>query len=126
MVERMRAKLARKNEAPEPDLDLRRCKWDQVMQEVHSTANRWKSSSGKMSKTMDYIDKLRRNSEAFSDWLELLPAGDYGSRLVYTFLSKRAVLMLSSICGAFKIVIQVRQRELSATAFRYPRLKYHG
>lgn len=37
-------------------------------------------SPKKLSKTMTYIDKVGAYSSTFSDWLELLPAGDYGSR----------------------------------------------
>ncbi|KAI8631370.1 hypothetical protein F5Y19DRAFT_425982 [Xylariaceae sp. FL1651] len=65
--------------------NLRHCKWDQVMQEVQETALRWKNSPRRASRVMQYIDKLGRNSEAFQSWLELLPAGDYGSSIAGVF-----------------------------------------
>ena len=63
--------------------NLRRCTWDQVMQEVRATAARWSSTPKRTSKMMVCLDKLGRNSDAFQTWLELLPGGDYGSRFVW-------------------------------------------
>ncbi|KAI1734073.1 hypothetical protein F4680DRAFT_365004 [Xylaria scruposa] len=65
--------------------ELRRCKWDQVMAQVQETSSRWKSSPQRMSRAMQYIDKLGSNSEAFKSWLELLPAGDYGASIAGVF-----------------------------------------
>lgn len=89
-MERVRTKLAKKGNVDKEALNLRSCKWEQVMQEVQMTATDWKTSA-KNSKTMLCIDKVGRNSDAFASWLELLPGGDYGS----------------SICGVFKVAIEV-------------------
>lgn len=61
-------------------LNLRQCTWEQVMGEVQSLATRWSTSPKKSSKMMICLEKLGQNSDAFKSWLELLPAGDYGSR----------------------------------------------
>ncbi|KKY35732.1 hypothetical protein UCDDA912_g04340 [Diaporthe ampelina] len=65
------------------------CTWEQVMGEVQSLATRWSTSPKKSSKMMICLEKLGQNSDAFKSWLELLPAGDYGS----------------SICGVFTIAL---------------------
>ncbi|EMR65917.1 hypothetical protein UCREL1_7098 [Eutypa lata UCREL1] len=88
-MEQVRTKLAKKAKVEKEALNLRCCKWEQVMQEVQTTATDWKTSA-KNSKTMLCIDKVGRNSDVFSSWLELLPSGDYSS----------------SICGVFKIAFE--------------------
>ena len=80
LIEQVQSKFEDQESKRLSGLELRRCKWDQVMLEVRETSNRWKSSPRRTSRAMQYIDKLGRNSEAFQSWLELLPAGDYGAR----------------------------------------------
>ncbi|KAI1858928.1 uncharacterized protein JN550_012286 [Neoarthrinium moseri] len=96
MIEKVQAKLAKKGSGFSASgcLDVRQCHWKDVLQEVNETARRWSSAPNRASQTMLYIDKLGRNSAVFESWLQLLPAGDYGSSL-------RAF----SICGVFKIAI---------------------
>ncbi|KAK1990113.1 hypothetical protein LX36DRAFT_740652 [Colletotrichum falcatum] len=74
---------------PITESDLRQCSWGQVLNEVDTTAERWKGSPDKASKTMVFIDRIGRYSGALETWLGLLPMGDYGS----------------SICGVFKLAI---------------------
>ena len=83
-MEQVRAQLDKKgsNNTQTARLDLRRCTWDQVMEEVKSTASRWSATPKKTSKMMGCLDRLGRNSEAFQSWLEILPGGDYGSTFV--------------------------------------------
>ncbi|KAK2053542.1 hypothetical protein LY76DRAFT_524394 [Colletotrichum caudatum] len=69
--------------------DLRRCSWGEVLSEVNTTAERWKDSPDKESKSMVFIDNIGKYSGALETWLGLLPMGDYGS----------------SICGVFKLAI---------------------
>ncbi|KAL2286016.1 hypothetical protein FJTKL_07263 [Diaporthe vaccinii] len=71
-------------------LNLGKCTWEQVMGEVQSLATRWSTSPKISSTMMRYLEKLGQNSDAFKSWLELLPAGDYGS----------------SICGVFTIAVE--------------------
>lgn len=78
-MEQVQNKLAKKTSGYREDIDLRSCKWDQVMREVQLAATRWRTST-KESRTMVYIEKVGQNSDAFANWLELLPTGDYGSR----------------------------------------------
>lgn len=59
---------------------LKRCTWQEVMQEVQLTASRWATTPKKTSNFMVCLDRLGRNSAAFESWLQLLPDGDYGSR----------------------------------------------
>lgn len=80
LIEQVQIKFEDKGSNRLSGLDLRRCKWDQVMLQVQETSNQWKSSPRRTSRAMQCIDKLGQNSEAFQNWLELLPAGDYGAR----------------------------------------------
>lgn len=64
------------------EVALRRCKWSEVMDEVQTTARRWKTSPTKQSKAMVFIDKIGQHSGALESWLGVLPEGDYGSRCV--------------------------------------------
>lgn len=82
MMEKVREKLRKKNFLGNSltDLDLRHCKWGEVMSEVQMTATSWKTSTTHSTKMMQYIDKVGQNSKAFESWLSLLPAGDYGAR----------------------------------------------
>ena len=84
MVEKVREKLTKGKTASNvttlAKVDLRNCKWEEVMTEVEATSTLWRTSTIKSTKTMQYIDRVGQNSEAFQSWLELLPAGDYGSR----------------------------------------------
>ncbi|CAM1506332.1 Fc.00g059730.m01.CDS01 [Cosmosporella sp. VM-42] len=91
LMEQVRAQLDKKatNSIQPANLDLRRCTWNQVMQEVQNTASRWSTTPKKTSKMMVCLDRLGRNSNAFQSWLQLLPGGDYGS----------------SICGVFALAI---------------------
>ncbi|KAI1328143.1 hypothetical protein F5Y16DRAFT_166596 [Xylariaceae sp. FL0255] len=85
LMEQVRAKFEDKSNSSLGAVDLRRCKWEQVMQEVRSTELKWKTSPRRTSRAMQCLDKLGRNSEAFESWLELLPAGDYGSIIAGVF-----------------------------------------
>lgn len=79
----VRAKMDRKSHGShqqQTSLNLRQCTWEQVMGEVQSLATRWSTSPKKASKSMVCLEKLGQNSDAFKSWLDLLPAGDYGSR----------------------------------------------
>ncbi|KAI0410963.1 hypothetical protein F5X98DRAFT_358392 [Xylaria grammica] len=89
LIEQLQTKFDGKGSSSHSGLELRRCKWDQVMVQVQETSNRWKTSPRRTSRAMKCIDRLGQNSEAFKSWLELLPAGDYGA----------------SISGVFTIVI---------------------
>ncbi|KAJ0122198.1 hypothetical protein J7T55_002710 [Diaporthe amygdali] len=92
LIVQVRAKMDRKSSSTQQQqtsLNLRQCTWEQVMGEVQSLATRWSTSPKKSSKMMIYLEKLGQNSDAFKSWLELLPAGDYGS----------------SICGIFTIAV---------------------
>ena len=84
MTEELRKKLTKEkatgNVTTLAKEDLRNCTWEEVMGEVEATSTLWRTSTIKSTKTMQYIDKVGQNSEAFQSWLELLPAGDYGSR----------------------------------------------
>ncbi|KAI1820005.1 hypothetical protein F4861DRAFT_534017 [Xylaria intraflava] len=80
LIEQVQNKFQDKGGSRLSALELRRCKWDQVMVQVQETSSRWKSSPRRASRAMQYIDKLGRNSDTFKSWLELLPAGDYGAR----------------------------------------------
>jgi len=91
LMEQVQKKLQNKSEGRTVTADLRCCKWDQVMQEVHQTADGWAVASKKSSKVATHLDKIRQNAAAFESWLDLLPAGDYGS----------------SICGVFRLVLGV-------------------
>ncbi|KAK7912143.1 hypothetical protein PG985_014624 [Apiospora marii] len=91
MMEKVREKLKKKSSPGSTlaDLDLRHCKWGEVMSEVQITATGWRTSTTHSAKMMQYIDKVGQNSKAFESWLTLLPAGDYGA----------------SIAGVFKVAI---------------------
>lgn len=83
LIAQVRARMDKKSPGSHQQrasLNLRQCTWEQVMGEVQSLATRWSTSPKRSSKMMVYLDKLGQNSEAFKSWLELLPAGDYGSR----------------------------------------------
>lgn len=69
------------------ETDLRQCSWGQVLTEVDKTAERWKGSPDKESKTMVFIDRIGKYSSALEAWLGLLPMGDYGSRYVLAAFS---------------------------------------
>jgi hypothetical protein len=79
LIEKVRSKFDGKSGNQNANLDLRHCKWDQVMQEVADTSQRWTGKT-KTSKTAQCINKLGRYSGAFEAWLGLLPQGDYGAR----------------------------------------------
>ncbi|KAK3318704.1 hypothetical protein B0H66DRAFT_603276 [Apodospora peruviana] len=89
LMDQVQKKLQNKSEERTVTTDLRCCKWDQVMQEVHQTADGWAAASKKSSKVATHLDKIKQNAAAFESWLDLLPAGDYGS----------------SICGVFRLVL---------------------
>lgn len=92
-------------------LNLRQFTWEQVIGEVQSLAARWSSSPTRSSKMMRCLEKLGKNSDAFNSWLELLPAGDYGSR--YSNINRLFLVLIhakftASICGVFTIAVGVR------------------
>ncbi|KAH8769183.1 hypothetical protein F5883DRAFT_65963 [Diaporthe sp. PMI_573] len=92
LILEVRAKMDRKSSSSQQQrtsLNLRKCTWEQVMGEVQSLATRWSTSPKKASRSMMCLEKLGKNSDAFKSWLDLLPAGDYGS----------------SICGVFTIAL---------------------
>ncbi|KAI3391982.1 hypothetical protein diail_6389 [Diaporthe ilicicola] len=92
LIAQVRVKMDKKSPGSHQQrtgLNLRRYTWEQVIGEVQSLATRWSTSSKKSSKMMRCLEKLGQNSGALKSWLELLPAGDYGS----------------SICGVFTIAI---------------------
>jgi hypothetical protein len=83
LILEVRAKMDRKSSSSQQQrtsLNLRKCTWEQVMGEVQSLATRWSTSPKKASRSMMCLEKLGKNSDAFKSWLDLLPAGDYGSR----------------------------------------------
>lgn len=83
LIADVRTKMDRKSNGghqQRTSLNLRQCTWEQVMGEVQSLATRWSTSPKKASKSMVCLEKLGQNSDAFKSWLDLLPAGDYGSR----------------------------------------------
>ncbi|KAI0103756.1 hypothetical protein GGR51DRAFT_251553 [Nemania sp. FL0031] len=79
LIEQVQKKLEGKGNGRLSGLELRRCKWDHVMAQVQETSRQWKNSPSRASRAMRCIEKVGENSEAFKSWLELLPAGDYGS-----------------------------------------------
>ncbi|KAI1270113.1 hypothetical protein F5Y18DRAFT_367148 [Xylariaceae sp. FL1019] len=79
LMEQVRAKFEDKLGYHVTSLDLRQCKWEQVMDEVHATGLRWRTSPTRSSRAMQCIDKIGQNSDAFESWIGLLPAGDYGT-----------------------------------------------
>ncbi|KAH0429866.1 hypothetical protein CcaCcLH18_08148 [Colletotrichum camelliae] len=92
LMSEVKSKLARKESGTQPitrSLSLRGCSWDEVVEEIQATAQRWKQRTGKIGKSMEFINKIGNHSEALTAWLGLLPTGDYGS----------------SICGVFKLII---------------------
>lgn len=112
LIDQVRAKMDKKSPGSlqQPArLDLRRCTWDQVMGEVHSAATRWSTTPKKSSKIMNCLDKLGQNSAAFKSWLELLPAGDYGSRYPTLCLSGTGQeKMHAEGCSASVVFSQLR------------------
>lgn len=92
LIAQVRARMDRKSPAcnqQRTSLNLRQCTWEQVVGEVQSLATRWSTSPKRSSKMMRCLEKLGQNSEAFKSWLELLPAGDYGSRYASASCSSR-------------------------------------
>lgn len=85
LLEGVQKKLRRQSDTPEyisaPPVDLRKCDWTQVVEEVQKTARWWKTRPNKQRETRILIDKISRNSAALESWLKLLPGGDYASRL---------------------------------------------
>lgn len=83
LMAQVREKMDRKSPSSQQhraSLNLRQFTWEQVIGEVQSLATRWSTSPTRSSKMMRCLEKLGKNSDAFKSWLELLPAGDYGSR----------------------------------------------
>ncbi|KAH8885481.1 hypothetical protein GQ53DRAFT_728957 [Thozetella sp. PMI_491] len=91
LMEQVRTKLAKQDSTNVQAIkhDLRKCTWDQVLQDVQGLTSRWASTTKKSSKMMKCLGMLKENSEVFESWLDLLPNGDYGS----------------SICGVFTLVL---------------------
>lgn len=50
------------------------------MVEVERTGQQWKTASGRSAKARRFLESLGEGSDALGAWLQLLPAGDYGSR----------------------------------------------
>lgn len=65
---------------PRNTTNLRTCKWEEVMVEVERTGQQWKTASGRSAKARRFLESLGEGSDALGAWLQLLPAGDYGSR----------------------------------------------
>lgn len=85
LMTEVRTKMDRKSPSKQRTcVNLQQCTWEQVMGEVQSLSTRWSTSPKKASKSMVYLEKIGRNSDALKSWLELLPEGDYGSRYVDT------------------------------------------
>lgn len=83
LMAQVREKLDRKSPSSQKhrtSLSFRQFTWEQVIGEVQSLATQWSTSQKRSSKMMKCLEKLGKNSDAFKSWLELLPAGDYGSR----------------------------------------------
>lgn len=105
LIEKVRRRFDSKSGNQNADLDLRHCRWDQVMQEVANTSRRYRGMA-KTSKTAQCINKLGTYSGAFEAWLGLLPQGDYGAR--YFLIPSTVYCSYSdSICGAFKLAVGV-------------------
>jgi hypothetical protein len=80
LMEQVQIKLSKKSKGQYKPHDLRTCKWGDVMSEVQQTSQKWKAMPGNMAKGRKCLERLGQDSGAFKAWLELLPAGDYGSR----------------------------------------------
>jgi hypothetical protein len=79
-MEQVRLKLNKKSKGQHMELNLRSCRWEEVMSEVQETSQRWKGTSRYTGKAQRCLEKLGQNSETFQAWLGVLPAGDYGAR----------------------------------------------
>lgn len=80
LMEEVQIKASKKSKGQYKPLDLKTSKWSDVMLEVQETSQRWKSTPGNMAIGRKCVERLAQDSGAFQAWLELLPAGDYGSR----------------------------------------------
>jgi hypothetical protein len=80
LMEQVRLKLNKKSKGQHMNLDLRNCRWEEVMFEVQETSQRWKGTPGYTAKAQRCLEKLGQDSGAFQAWLGVLPAGDYGAR----------------------------------------------
>lgn len=76
----VREKLNKKSKGKYPEIDFHKCNWDEVISEVTSTAQIWKTLPNPSAKAQRCMQKLGQGEGAFEAWLDLLPAGDYGSR----------------------------------------------
>jgi hypothetical protein len=107
LMEQVQTKLSKKSKGQYKALDLRTCEWEDVMSEVQETSKKWKSMPGNMGKARKCLETLGQDSGAFQAWLELLLAGDYGSRYLIPNRSTLNILIPASICGVFKLAVGV-------------------
>lgn len=80
LMEQVRLKLNKKSKGQHMSLDLRNCRWEEVISEVQETSQRWKGTPRYTAKAQRCLEKLGQDSGAFQAWLGVLPAGDYGAR----------------------------------------------
>lgn len=126
LIATVRAKMDKKSSSGQmqrANVNLRQCTWEQVLGEVQSLSTRWSTSPKKASKSMVYLERIGKNSDALKCWLELLPEGDYGSRSADTLCAIEAGRNKAdsppSICGIFTIAIGVRFDLTYAFIFRH-------
>lgn len=79
-MQQAQTKLSKKSKGEYQPLDLRGCRWEDVMSEVQEISQVWMSRPGKTAKVRNCLETLGHGSQAFEAWLELLPDGDYGAR----------------------------------------------
>lgn len=116
LMEQVQTKLSKKSKGNYTPLDLSTCKWGDVMSEVQNAGQRWKSMPGPTAKARRCLERLGEDSGAFSAWLNLLPAGDYGSRYLHPWLFESKILTAVSICGVFKLAVGVSGQRKSTTS----------
>ena len=61
-------------------VNLKNCKWEEVICEVKETGNRWRTRPSRTVTAQRCLEKLGQHQGTLQAWLGLLPAGDYGSR----------------------------------------------
>jgi len=80
LMEQVRLKLNKKSKGQHMNINLRNCRWEEVMSEVQETSRIWKGTPRYSVKAQRFLEKLGQNSGVFQAWLGVLPAGDYGAR----------------------------------------------
>jgi hypothetical protein len=109
LMQEVRIKLNKKSKNQHMHVDMRNCRWEQVLSKVKETSQIWKGLPNFSAKAQRCLERLRQDSGAFQAWLGLLPAGDYGSRYLLRNSILPIMLIASSICGAFKLAVGVSQ-----------------